>query len=378
MLMRRTAFVSAAGMVCLLFAGLGHAQTYAVNPPAFPARTSAAKAQPVSKQTSTAKARAVIWREPGNIAERDLFYGPGSAELAPVPPFTFVEEDKDGESPKFDVTDANNVKWSVKLGHEAQAETVATRIVWAMGYFVEESYYLEQAEIEGLPRLSRGREFVEDGNRVKGARFEPRRDGVERGDNWDWRKNPFVGTREFNGLKTLMVLLANYDTSPANNRILTYDAALTGGRPENRFMVTDLGATLGKVGGLGGHRSKNDLSDFRSTGLVKRVRNGHTEFQYRTRPSGLGYLTFVFAPWYWQSQTAKEKAMRRIPTAHVRWMASRLSRLSDTQLHDAFAAAGYDEKTANGFIDALQKRVVELTRLETTAVRRKAKVTRRP
>lgn len=328
-----------------------------------------------SSRAAVPKAKAAIWRDPGNISQRDLFYGPGSAELAPVAPFTFVEEDKSGESPKFEVTDANGVTWSVKLGREAQAETVASRIVWAMGYFAEENYYFDRAQIDGLPRLSRGREFVENGNMVKGARFEPRREGVERGANWDWRKNPFAGTREFNGLKTLMVLLANYDTTPANNRVLTYEDPTSGRVVETRYVVTDLGATLGKVGGLGGHRSKNNLSDYRSNGLVKRVRGGYTEFQYRTRPSGLGYLTFVFHPAYWRRQTAKEKAMRKIPTAHVKWIAARLSRLSNEQLHDAFEAAGYDDGTRKGFVSALRERISELTRIEVVAANRQTRIT---
>jgi hypothetical protein len=349
---RKIAVFWMAAVVCVLFAGVVFAQT----------------------GVNKAGSRPLIWRDPGNIAARDLYYGPGSAERVPAPPFRFLDEDKDGESPKFNVMDSNDVKWSVKLGREAQAETVATRIVWAMGYFVEESYYLPRAQIEGLPRLSRGTEFVEHANIVRGARFEPRREGVTRGPNWDWLKNPFVGTREFNGLKTLMVLLANYDTSPANNRVVTYETR--DGRPaEVRFVVTDLGATFGKVGGLGGHRSKNDLDDYRSTRLVKRMRAGYTEFQYRTRPSGLGYLTFVFHPGYWRSQTAKEKAMRRIPTVHVRWIAARLARLSDRQLSDAFEAAGYDPTTKRGFITALRDRIDELTGAERVAgVRRAAAV----
>lgn len=322
-----------------------------------------------------AKGKPIIWLDPGDIRAKNLFYGPGAPERAPAPPFTFVEEDKSGESPKFDVTDSNGVKWSVKLGREAQSETVATRLLWSMGYFAEESYYLDRADIPNLPRLSRGRDFVENGTIVRGARFEPRPDNIERGKTWDWLKNPFVGTREFNGLKTLMVLLANYDTSPANNRILTVTDEQTG-RQEVRYVVTDLGATLGKVGGLGGHRSKNDLSDYKSSSLVKRVRGGMTEFQYRTRPSGLGLLTYVFHPGYWRSQTAKERAMRRIPTVHVRWIAGRLSRLSDGQLSDAFSAAGCNQDTARGFISAIRQRIAELTRVEPTARRGARRSTR--
>src|SRR5215208_6885940 len=139
--------------------------------------------QSAEKQAAS-NAAPVIWQDPGDIASRNLSFGPGSAELAPVPPFKFVKEDKDGESPKFIVTDARNVKWSVKLGTEAQPETVATRLVWAIGYFAEEAYYFDRLEVENLPRLSRGREFVAGKSTVVGARLEPRRKDVIRDDAW--------------------------------------------------------------------------------------------------------------------------------------------------------------------------------------------------
>ena len=132
------------------------------------------------KRQHSNKHSAVLWRNPENIRNRDLYYGPGSKALAPVPPFRFVKEVKEGSAPKFEVADARGVKWRVKLGPEAQAETAASRLVWAVGYNAEESYYLARARIEGLRNLSRGQNYV-DGDSVRGARFEPRREDVTRG-----------------------------------------------------------------------------------------------------------------------------------------------------------------------------------------------------
>ena len=157
---------------------------------------------PKSKRPNDSKkpvAKPIIWRNPGNISSRNLRYGPGSPELAPVGPFKFLEEAKSGESPKFVVRDARGDEWTVKLGPEAQAETVSTRLVWAVGYFAEEAYYFDEVRIDGLPRLSRGQEFV-SGDIVRGARFEPERPNMKSGSTWDWRKNPFKNTRELNGL----------------------------------------------------------------------------------------------------------------------------------------------------------------------------------
>jgi hypothetical protein len=297
----------------------------------------------------------VIWRDPGDIASRDLRFGPGSAELAPAAPFAFVEEDKGGESPKFKVRDARGVEWNVKLGEEAQAETVSTRLLWAVGYFAEEAYYFDEVSVENLPRrLSRGQEFV-SGSVVRGARFEPKRAGVKRGPEWSWRDSPFEGSREMSGLKVLMILLNNFDARKGNNRILYTDG-------EARYVVTDLGSTLGRAGGLGGKRTKNSLADFLSTNFVRGVDDGVVEFDFDTRPRGFGHLS-VLNPKYYRGEVKKEAAMRGLPVEHARWIGSLLSQLTDGQLRDAFGAAGYAEATAEGYVRALRERISQLTRL---------------
>jgi hypothetical protein len=328
--------------------------------------TSYAAAQQVSAVIA-ASARPVVWRDPGDISARDLRFGPGSEQFAPAPPFTFVAEDKLGESPKLKVRDARGVNWSVKLGEEAQSETVAARLVWAMGYFAEESYYLSRAQVLNLPRLSRGQEYVEAGGVVRSVRFEPRREGVKRGANWDWEQNPFAGTRELNGLKVMMVLLGNYDTSVRNNRIFTAGDAATGAL-EDRYVVSDVGATLGKVGGLGGRRSKNSLEDFRASKFVVGVEDGVVKFDYSTKPKGMGFFASVFSPGYHKSQAKKERAMKTAPVADARWIGSMLARLSDEQLRDAFRAAGYDSATMEGYVAALRGRITQLAQLPAASV----------
>jgi hypothetical protein len=254
----------------------------------------------------------------------------------------------------------------VKLGVEAQAETVATRIIWSVGYYADESYYFDRVTINNLPKLSRGQEFVEGKSVIRGARFEPKRPNVERGVNWDWEENPFVRTRELDGLKVLMVLLGNYDTRVANNKILT--AKNEAGTLEARYVATDVGATLGKVGGLGGKRSKNSLEDFRSSKFITGVENGFVKFDYSTTPKGMGKFASFFKPSYRSSQAKKERAMKTITVENARWMGSVLSRLSDEQLRDAFRAAGYDNATMEGFIKVIRDRIAELNSLQATGV----------
>jgi hypothetical protein len=323
-------------------------------------------ALPALAQTSTEPKPTgvpVLWRDPGTIARRNLTYGPGSAELAPVAPFTFVKEEITGESAKFDVTDARGVTWVVKVGPEAQSETVATRLVWSVGYFVDEAYYLDRAEIKNLPKLSRGQEFIEKGSVVRGARFEPKRKSIKRGDNWDWEANPFLKSRELDGLKVLMVLVANYDTSIRNNKILSTANPDTG-ELEARYVVTDIGATFGKVGGLGGKRSKNSLEDYRASKFIVGVENGLVKFDYSTTPKKFGMFASIFKPSYRSSQAQKERVMKNISVENARWIGSLLAQLTDEQLRDAFRAANYDQKTMDGFVAIIRDRINQLNKLD--------------
>ena len=251
------------------------------------------------------------------------------------------------------------MKWVVKLGEEAQSETVSTRLVWGVGYLAEEAYYYDRVRIRNLPKLSRGRKFVYANSIVRGARFEPRRSNVERGSTWDWDKNPFADSRELDGLKVIMILLNNFDARAANNRIFY---VRNGGRYEARYLVSDLGATLGRAGGLGGTRTKNNLEDFLSTRFVLGVDEGAVKFDYDTRPTKLGMLTAVYPPYY-LGEVKKEKSMRGIPVEHARWIGSLLSRLTDEQLRDAFDAAHYQHGTREGFVRSLRHRISQLGQL---------------
>jgi len=308
------------------------------------------------KKDKDEKGTAVLWRDRGDVRQRDLYYGPGSRELAPKPPFRFVKEVKEGGMPKFDVVDARGVKWRVKLGEEAQAETAASRLVWAAGYNAEESYYLNRADIDGLRKLSRGQKYVQ-GNSVVGARFESRRENIKRGKEWSWRDNPFKNTRELNGLKTMMVLLNNWDTFKKNNKVL-HDKDTN----EARYTVTDLGATMGKVAGIGGGRSKNNVRDYTRTRFVKKVDGDNVKFAYNLHPKKLGWFSAVDLPYFIRHHKATN-TMNKVPLSDAAWLGGQLAQLSDEQLRDAFRAAGYDRGTQDAYARALRNRINQLNRL---------------
>ena len=131
--------------------------------------------------------RAVIWHPTIDVSQLNLFYGAGGKEDAPDPNATyrFKKEDMNGTSPKFDVEDDKGIKWRVKLGEEPRAETAATRLLFAAGYFVDEDYYIDELHVEGLPPLKRGQSFVTPDGVVHGARLERRMKEVKKLGAWD-------------------------------------------------------------------------------------------------------------------------------------------------------------------------------------------------
>src|SRR5262245_7169169 len=178
---------------------------------------------------------AVLWQPPEDIECRDLFYGAGGRDGAPDPstPFTYVRRQKSGTQKKIVVEDVDGRKWTVKFGPEARPETAATRIVWAVGYHVDQDYFVPRASIVGEKRID-----------ARDVRFERRDDGYKEVGNWAWEDNPFLGTRELEGLKVVMALLKNWDLNEKNNDIKT--PKKTAG--PQIYYVADLGASLGRTG----------------------------------------------------------------------------------------------------------------------------------
>src|SRR5436190_14937144 len=118
-----------------------------------------------------------IWEDRGPIEQLDLFWGGGSAERLPAGPFTFVAEDLGGTNPKANVRDVNGVLWGVKWDEEAQSEVAASRLAWAMGLRVDETYYVEKGTIVFTggqrPTFQRIGPFIDrQGNFTSAARFK--------------------------------------------------------------------------------------------------------------------------------------------------------------------------------------------------------------
>jgi hypothetical protein len=296
---------------------------------------------------------AVIWRDPGDVSRLNLIYGSGGSEHAPDAngTYTFEKEVMHGTSPKFDVKDEKGVKWRVKLGQEVQAETAATRLLWAAGYFVDEDYYLPQIKVDGLPKLHRGQKFVTGGEIVRRVRLERREKGIEKIGEWDWFNNPFVGSKELNGLRVMMALLNNWDSEDNNNSIYVVDG-------ERRYLVSDVGATFGKTGNYFS-RSKSNLKDYEKSKFVAKTTLSEVNLTMHSRPF---LLTIINVPNY-KKRTRIENVTKHIPPADAKWLGHLLGQLSNGQIRDCFRAAGYSPDEIEGYSQEVEKRIAALNAL---------------
>ena len=295
------------------------------------------------KQALMQRGAPVLWREPGDIRARNLLTGPGGAAMRPVlRKVTFIEQEGGGYSLKYRVRDGAGREWVAKVGKEAQSETAAVRLVWAAGYMTEINYLAPCVRIVGAPAPPAEVERCRDGS-FANVRFEARPKQVKRLGEWKWDENPFAGTRQLQGLKTLMALLNNWDLKDSNNALLYVP---DGGRGQLQYVISDLGATFGKTGSLPLFwritRSRNNPEDYSETKFIDGVRDGLVDFRYGGKNRGL---------------------LKDIRVSEARWIGQLLSRLSDRQIADAFRAANYTPSERRLLTEAVRARINQLASL---------------
>jgi hypothetical protein len=305
---------------------------------------------------------AVIWRDPGDVARRDFAAGPGRP---PQPPFRFIEEHDTGSHPCVSIRDASGRVWRVKWGSEVRTETFGTRLAWALGYFAEETHFIPEGEIRDTRGLRRAKALIDEHHRFTEARFELSEQGVVRhfdAHSWAWNDNPFVGTRELNGLKILMMLVSNWDnkdvrdvargsntaifehpidsmatSSPSRSRSAAWRGLL-----EARYLIIDWGAALGAWGSNVVQRGRWDPKAYaeQSASFVTGI-DGDT------------------VQWGYQGQRTADLTSG-ISRDDVRWFYRLAGRLSDQQLHAGFLASGATPDEAGYFTAALRARLAQL------------------
>jgi len=278
------------------------------------------------KEKKALTGTAVFWRAPEDIEQRSLLLGAGGEEMKPdTSRVTFIEQKKGGYSTKYRVRDAKGNEWIAKIGKEAQPDTAANRLLWALGYETEIAYLFPKLKIEGK-------------GEYENVRLEARPKDVKRSGNWMWENNPFMSTSEFKALKILMVMINNWDMKDDNNEILA-PRGDDSGQGELRYIISDLGGSFGKTGGVIS-RSRNKPSDYVKADFIDGVKGDVIDFHYSGK---------------------NQKLFEGITVADAAWLNKWLSRLSDDQVKDAFRAANYTPEEVDTLATAFRARASALS-----------------
>ena len=294
-------------------------------------------------RTSPKPPAASMWIQPANLAQQDLYYGPWGKENAPDPNgvFTLVERKHTGVNLGMTVKDEKGREWSVKqpypggLDSEAPVEVALSRLLSGIGYHQPPIYFLRAFTLKD-----------DFGKTVEvGGRFRLKDPSLKETGFWKWEENPFVGTKEYQGLLVLLTMFNSTDLKNANNSLYEYR---DGDLVKQWYVTRDLGAALGDTNPIAPRKS--DPDSFEKTPYILGVSNGHVQFAYRG--------------WY------KNLVVDRITPEDVVWASDLLGRLSDKQWADAFRAGGYEPAVANRFIKTLKSKVQQGKSLITRAADR--------
>jgi hypothetical protein len=275
---------------------------------------------------------ASLWEAPIDLEHRDLFEGPWGLDYAPDPAATYhlAKRKHSGVNPGMTLVDPLGREWSVKQPSldepvaEGPIEVVLSRVLSAVGYHQPPVYHLDPVTV------------VDDrGVRTEsGGRFRQKVKVLKDRGTWSWQQNPFVGTREYQGLLVILLMFNSTDLKNSNNTLYEYrrDDTVT-----RWFVVRDLGSALGSTGRF--VPRKGDAQAFGAAPFIVGLRDGFVEFHYRG--------------WH------RELIEGRITPADVAWASDLLARLSRRQWDDAFRAGGYTPARAEPFIATLQARVAD-------------------
>ncbi|HKB64296.1 MAG TPA: hypothetical protein VKC61_00480 [Pyrinomonadaceae bacterium] len=273
----------------------------------------------------------VLWRAPSDISKRDLYWGQGGKAMRPdLREVTLIKKEPGGYSTKYRVRDASGHEWVAKVGKEAKGETAASRLMWAVGYFPDVNYLVPRVHVKGLDKD------------LENVRFGLRPKDVKRVDGWQWKKNPFVGSREFQGMKVMMAVLNNWDIKDSNNKVAVVKNDKIADK-ELRYFVSDLGGSFGKVSHIPRFLyfkpDRNNPKAYAKTRLINKVKDDRVDFHYKLKRKDL---------------------FKNITVDQAQWISGWLSRLSDRQLADAFRAANYSPEEVRMMSHGVRQRIREL------------------
>jgi hypothetical protein len=297
--------------------------------------------------------RAAVWK-PIETAKLDLLAGPPMSDgfafdVMVACAFHYPDEPLTGVTPKFDCDvvpgDVVKVKYGEANG-EVFAEVAATRLFWALGFMADRMYPVRVTCLNCPPdphrvssaewhlgKPSNGNNRVYDPAAIERP-FAGKKIEVRGYDGLSWRElegiadNDVGATRaHVDGLKLLAAFIQHVDSKPNNQALVCPDRSTDRDREGNAtcsapvVMIKDLGSSFAAASKI--RFPKMKLESWRSVPI------------WRDPDTCQAQLT---------SSIVGTLAHPHISEAGRKFLADRLSLLSDPQLHDLFTAARVDRR----------------------------------
>jgi hypothetical protein len=303
--------------------------------------------------------RAEVWQAV-DTAKLDLLAGPGGRDAIDFDArvtcaFVYPDKPLDGVTPKFDCELKPTDVVKVKYGHdngEVFAEVAASRLFWALGFFADRMYPVRITCINcpddpfrastvdwALGRPGNVGTRIYDPAAIE-RKFKGRDIEVPNFEGWSWRELEDVADddagasrAQVDALKLLAAFIQHVDSKPDNQALVCADGAV-GRDPEGNatcakpiLMIKDLGSAFAAASRI--RFAKMKLASWRSVGVWKDERECRAELT----SSIIGTLAHPV-----------------ISEAGRKFLADRLTLLSDAQIRDVFAAARVErrEETIDG------------------------------
>lgn len=297
--------------------------------------------------------RAEVFR-PIDTKSLDLLKGPGGKDAVPVDArvtcaFAFPDEPLSGNTPKFECELEPDTVVKVKYGEdngEVFAEVAASRLFWALGLLADrmDPVRLTCLNCPDDPHRASTTEWRlgrpgNVGTRVfELATIERKFDGEEievpKFEGWSWREldavadnNVGASRAHIDAFKLLAAFIQHVDSKPENQALVCADEAVVKDDEGNEgcsrpfLMIKDLGSSFAAASKITFPKMK--LESWRGVEV------------WKDRDTCQANLT---------SSLVGTLAHPRISEGGRRFLAERLSLLSDKQLHDLFTAARVERR----------------------------------
>jgi hypothetical protein len=298
--------------------------------------------------------RAQVWR-PTDVSTMDIVAGPQSEFSVPfnsevVCSFVVPKKQLTGTTPKFDCKTSAGKIVRVKYGSfECYAEVIATRLLWALGFYVDEVYPVRikcvDCPEDPFHYNKKSPRFV----RVfADAIIKPRFSGITLEEHphqgWKWSELETVQAKDggasraqIDALKLVAVLVQHADSKPDNQQLGCYrEDYMNPGRPNAYcikpvLMIDDLGSTFGSGAGVV-HLCKMDFKDWKSTRVFDTREEANRLFD-KGQKVCVGNIT--------SNRPAGSNGLNDpvISEAGREFLARLLNQLTERQIHDLFYVA---------------------------------------